>query len=154
MSNNYPGMMVVGFLLLTLCCSALAEPGASTFSRTAAQGIMSPMRFSALLPTIHTPAAVTSQEAHDTLRRILARREFEQYRDKPLTKDNKGFLAQFFAKAGEAIKRLICRACHHVVEFEDCDLLLLEKLLAAKTGYTIQGHHLELYGTCPACIGQ
>ena len=49
---------------------------------------------------------------------------------------------------------LICRACHHVVEFEDCDLLLLEKLLAAKTGYTIQGHHLELYGTCPACIGQ
>lgn len=105
MSNNYPGMMVVGFLLLTLCCSALAEPGASTFSRTAAQGIMSPMRFSALLPTIHTPAAVTSQEAHDTLRRILARREFEQYRDKPLTKDNKGFLAQFFAKAGEAIKR-------------------------------------------------
>ena len=48
---------------------------------------------------------------------------------------------------------LICRGCHTVVEFEDCDLLLLEKLLAAKTGYTIQGHRLELYGTCPACTG-
>lgn len=105
MSNNYPGMMVLGFVLLILCCSALAEPGARTFSRAAAQGIMPSTQFAELPPAIHTPAAVTSQEAHDTLKRILARREFEQYCDKPLVKDNKGFLAQFFAKAGEAIKK-------------------------------------------------
>jgi len=46
---------------------------------------------------------------------------------------------------------LICRGCHTVVEFDDCDLTLLEKLLMAKTGFAIQGHHLEVYGTCPAC---
>lgn len=46
---------------------------------------------------------------------------------------------------------LICRECHAVVEFDDCDLSLLEKLLAAQTGYRIEGHHLEMYGHCPAC---
>ncbi len=49
---------------------------------------------------------------------------------------------------------LICRDCHAVVEFDDCDLSLLEKLLAAQTGYRIDGHHLELYGRCPACAGE
>ncbi len=46
---------------------------------------------------------------------------------------------------------LICQSCHVVVEFEDCDLTVLEKLLVANTGFTIQGHHLEMYGTCPSC---
>lgn len=46
---------------------------------------------------------------------------------------------------------LICRGCHAVVEFDDCDLTVLEKLLIAKTGYQIDGHRLEIYGTCPAC---
>lgn len=46
---------------------------------------------------------------------------------------------------------LICRGCHQVVEFEDCDLALLEKLLSVRTGFIIDGHHLEVYGTCPHC---
>ena len=46
---------------------------------------------------------------------------------------------------------LICRGCRTVVEFDDCDLTLLERLLVAKTGFAIQGHHLEMYGFCPAC---
>lgn len=46
---------------------------------------------------------------------------------------------------------LICRHCHAVVEFGDCDLSVLEKLLAAQTGFRIEGHHLEMYGRCPAC---
>ncbi|MEI6521710.1 MAG: Fur family transcriptional regulator [bacterium] len=46
---------------------------------------------------------------------------------------------------------LICSKCHSVVEFDDCDISLLEKLLTAKTGFTIQGHHLEIFGTCPEC---
>ncbi len=47
---------------------------------------------------------------------------------------------------------LICNRCHSVVEFDDCDISLLEKLLAAKTGFTIQGHNLEIFGVCPKCI--
>lgn len=49
---------------------------------------------------------------------------------------------------------LICRGCQRVVEFNDCDLTVVEKLLAATTGFTIEGHHLEFYGTCPACAPQ
>jgi Fe2+ or Zn2+ uptake regulation protein len=48
---------------------------------------------------------------------------------------------------------LVCRGCQTVVEFADCELSLLEKLLSARTGFAIQGHHLEVYGTCPACAG-
>lgn len=46
---------------------------------------------------------------------------------------------------------LICRGCHAAVEFEGCDLSPLERHLAARTGFSIQGHHLEMYGLCPAC---
>lgn len=46
---------------------------------------------------------------------------------------------------------LICRGCGKTVEFADCDLSLLEKLISLKTGFTIEGHHLELRGLCPAC---
>ena len=46
---------------------------------------------------------------------------------------------------------LVCRSCGQVVEFESCNLRLLEKLLALETGYRIEGHELELYGLCPQC---
>jgi Fe2+ or Zn2+ uptake regulation protein len=46
---------------------------------------------------------------------------------------------------------LICSNCHCVVEFDNCDLSLLEKLLTAKTGFTIQRHNLEIFGICPEC---
>ena len=49
---------------------------------------------------------------------------------------------------------LICSGCHAVVEFDDCDLTVLEKQLMARTGFAIQGHHLEIYGTCPACAAR
>ena len=48
---------------------------------------------------------------------------------------------------------LICINCHSVVEFDDCDLSLLEKMLTAKTGFSIQGHHLDIFGICPKCEG-
>jgi Fe2+ or Zn2+ uptake regulation protein len=46
---------------------------------------------------------------------------------------------------------LACRSCGLVVEFESCNLTLLEKLLALETGFRIEGHELELYGLCPEC---
>ena len=46
---------------------------------------------------------------------------------------------------------LVCRACGDAVEFETCGLQVLEKLLASETGYQIEGHHIEIYGTCPQC---
>ena len=46
---------------------------------------------------------------------------------------------------------LICRVCHAIVDFDTCDLAILEKLLAHETGYAIEHHHLEIYGRCPEC---
>lgn len=46
---------------------------------------------------------------------------------------------------------LTCRSCGLAVEFSDCDLSLLEKLVSVKTGFAIAGHHLELFGYCPSC---
>ncbi len=47
---------------------------------------------------------------------------------------------------------LICAACRRVVRFDgEGDLTALEEQLAAATGFSIYGHHLEIYGICPSC---
>jgi Fur family ferric uptake transcriptional regulator/Fur family peroxide stress response transcriptional regulator len=37
------------------------------------------------------------------------------------------------------------------VECSDCDLAVLEKLIAKQTGFAVEGHHLEFFGVCPDC---
>jgi Fe2+ or Zn2+ uptake regulation protein len=47
---------------------------------------------------------------------------------------------------------LVCRRCRRVVDFDgNGDLSLLERHLEMTTGFTIYGHHLEVYGVCPEC---
>ncbi len=46
---------------------------------------------------------------------------------------------------------LVCEKCGLVQEFPSCDLSVLERLLAVETGFTIKGHHLEVFGICPLC---
>jgi len=58
---------------------------------------------------------------------------------------------RFVARHASHSHMLACRSCGLVVEFESCNLTLLEKLLALETGYRIEGHELELYGLCPEC---
>ncbi len=46
---------------------------------------------------------------------------------------------------------LICRKCGEVTEFEGCDLSPLLERVSRSTGFVIEEHWLELFGTCPAC---
>ena len=47
---------------------------------------------------------------------------------------------------------LICGICRRVVRFDgDGDLHELEERLTAETGFSIYGHHLEVYGVCGEC---
>ena len=46
---------------------------------------------------------------------------------------------------------LVCEKCGLVREFASCDLSVLERLLAVETGFTINGHRLEVFGICPVC---
>jgi Fe2+ or Zn2+ uptake regulation protein len=46
---------------------------------------------------------------------------------------------------------LVCNDCGRVVEFSDCQVERLAKLLARRTHFVIEGHSVELYGRCPDC---
>jgi Fe2+ or Zn2+ uptake regulation protein len=50
---------------------------------------------------------------------------------------------------------LVCRQCRRVVDFDgEGDLTLLERHLETITGFTVYGHHLEVYGVCPECAAK
>lgn len=49
---------------------------------------------------------------------------------------------------------VVCRGCARAVEFEECGVDTLERLVALTTGFRVEGHHLELYGLCPSCQGR
>lgn len=47
---------------------------------------------------------------------------------------------------------LVCQDCGHAIDLaDDAALQRLLRRLEARTGYSIQGHRLQLYGYCPAC---
>ena len=46
---------------------------------------------------------------------------------------------------------LICIDCGKIVEFEDEGIEKLQHDVAAKHGFTLVRHRLELYGMCPDC---
>ncbi len=46
---------------------------------------------------------------------------------------------------------LVCSSCGNVVDFTDCNLDKLEERLATQTGFSIDGHLLEMHGRCPDC---
>jgi len=46
---------------------------------------------------------------------------------------------------------LVCRNCGRVEDFSKCDVSSLVEELARNTAYQIEGHWLEVYGTCASC---
>lgn len=46
---------------------------------------------------------------------------------------------------------LICSGCDAVIEFEECGLQEMGKLLAERFDFLVEGHLVEFYGRCPNC---
>jgi len=46
---------------------------------------------------------------------------------------------------------MICTQCGLIMEFENCDIEKLQEQVAARHGFTITTHKLELYGLCTKC---
>lgn len=46
---------------------------------------------------------------------------------------------------------MICTQCGAIIEFENCDIERLQDQVAARHGFTISTHKLELYGLCSQC---
>lgn len=55
--------------------------------------------------------------------------------------------------AGEHHDHLICTACNSIIEFENETIEQLQTEIAARHGFLIKNHKLELYGICSACRG-
>lgn len=46
---------------------------------------------------------------------------------------------------------VVCSACGRTDEIDDAGLRAFVDEVAARTGYAIDAHRLELFGTCPGC---
>jgi Fur family ferric uptake transcriptional regulator len=46
---------------------------------------------------------------------------------------------------------LLCRGCGRVVEFQDRAIEALQRAVAARHRFALEGHHLQLVGRCAAC---
>lgn len=55
--------------------------------------------------------------------------------------------------AGEHHDHLVCTGCGKIIEFEDEIIERMQREIAARHGFTITNHRLELYGLCPVCRG-
>ena len=58
----------------------------------------------------------------------------------------------FAPASAEHGHHLICSYCKTTIEFEDCDMRKLLDRVAARTGFKIEQHWLELVGRCPKCL--
>ena len=55
------------------------------------------------------------------------------------------------AASEEHHDHLICRTCGAIIEFEDPRIEQLQNEVAARHGFVIENHRLELYGRCGQC---
>jgi len=55
--------------------------------------------------------------------------------------------------AGEHHDHLVCTGCNAIIEFENETIEKLQDEIAARHGFYIKSHKLEIYGLCATCRG-
>jgi Fur family ferric uptake transcriptional regulator len=53
--------------------------------------------------------------------------------------------------AGEHHDHLVCTGCNAIIEFENETIEKLQDEIAARHGFMIRNHKLEIYGLCANC---
>ncbi|MHB8058931.1 MAG: Fur family transcriptional regulator [Desulfuromonadaceae bacterium] len=53
--------------------------------------------------------------------------------------------------AGEHHDHLVCTGCNSIIEFEDETIEKLQNEVAARHGFRINSHKMEIYGLCANC---
>ena len=53
--------------------------------------------------------------------------------------------------AGEHHDHLVCTNCNSIIEFEDATIEKLQEEIAARHGFQIKSHKMEIYGFCAVC---
>lgn len=46
---------------------------------------------------------------------------------------------------------LVCASCAKVIEFDECTLTEVERVIAERFNFQVQGHLVEFYGRCANC---
>lgn len=46
---------------------------------------------------------------------------------------------------------LVCQKCGKIEDFHGCDIASLAARLESESGFRVERHQLEMYGTCPDC---
>lgn len=71
-----------------------------------------------------------------------------------------GWLARIHGSVGEEgyipcqpghLHHLVCTQCGAVTSFEGCDIEQMIANVAAQTGFSVEGHLLQLFGRCAKC---
>jgi Fur family transcriptional regulator, ferric uptake regulator len=52
---------------------------------------------------------------------------------------------------GKHHDHLVCTNCNSIIEFEDATIEKLQEEIAARHGFQIKNHKMEIYGFCAAC---
>ncbi len=102
----------------------------------------------------------TAQEVHEALRRTGERVGLATVYRALAALSERGVIDELSHRPRETCYRLcgeghhhhlVCSECHRVVELGDCDLERWLAGLAARHGFTVSGHTVEVTGVCAAC---
>ena len=111
--------------------------------RTAQKPMTAEAVYMAVLPVMHMSVS--------TAYRTLATLTEKEILSKELGQDGKAY---FQLNDHRHCHFLRCTGCGEIIPLDGCPVEKLEKEWAAKTGYQITGHSLELSGLCPKCAAK
>lgn len=63
-------------------------------------------------------------------------------------------LAADLQSGGHHHDRIVCRYCGEIDYLDECPMKDNVQEIASRSGYRVEGHHLDLYGVCPRCTGK